>query len=415
MSTLACPDSARRRAALALSFALALTACGGGGDDAAETPAPPPTETPAPPPAETPAPAPVQGAGELLSGQFVNTFSAAEVAAALGDSESKVHTGVTPRYAVSSYKLTYRTTDKDGAPVVASGLVSVPVKAAGAASPVLSYQHATTFHDAQAPSNKVEAVEPPLVLASVGYIVVSPDYVGFGAAKGLEHPYLTSAPTAAAVVDMLTAAQTWRRQNGVADNGQLFLAGYSEGGYATMAAHRAIHQAGGALKAQLQAAVPGAGPYDVQATLDAQVERVREYSSALAELFEPGHLSKAPEWVRKEVRRLLLKQMVPDDADVSYQPLFIDRYAADDMAGLAQYHSVHLGWAPSVPVYLFHGRGDKTVPYAASLSALTALRAAGASDVTLTDCTTPDYDHLDCVPEYFRFALERMAPLAHDL
>jgi fermentation-respiration switch protein FrsA (DUF1100 family) len=182
-----------------------------------------------------------------------------------------------------------------------------------------------------------------------------------------------------------------------------------------MAAHRAIQRAGGALAAQLQAAVPGAGPYDVQATLDAQVERVRGYSDTLAELFEPGHLSKAPEWVRNEVRRLLLRQMVPEDGDVRYQTLFLDRYAADDMAGLAEFHSVHLGWAPTAPVYLFHGRDDQTVPYAAGVSALNALRAAGASDVSLTDCTTTPSDHLDCVPEYFRFALQRMGRIARDL
>ena len=37
------------------------------------------------------------------------------------------------------------------------------------------------------------------------------------------------------VVDLLTAAATWREINGVADNGQLMLVGYSEGGYATLA------------------------------------------------------------------------------------------------------------------------------------------------------------------------------------
>jgi pimeloyl-ACP methyl ester carboxylesterase len=402
MSASAHPVPARWRlpALAALALALTLAACGGGSDDA-------PTEPTTPPP--------TQAAGTLLSSAPAGTIAPAAITAALTDPDSKVQTGVAPVYAVNNYKLTYVTTDKNGAPVTASGLVSVPAKAAGARSPVLSYQHATTFRDAQAPSNKVEPVEPPIVLASLGYIVVSADYVGFGASWGAEHPYLTSAPSAASVVDLLAAAQAWRQQNGVADNGQLFLAGYSEGGYTTMAAHRAIHRAGGALKAQLQAAVPGAGPYDVQATLDAQVERVRSYSDTLAELFEPGHLSKAPTWVRNEVRRLLLRQMVPEDGDVRYQTLFLDRYAADDMAGLAEFHSVHLGWAPTVPVYLFHGRGDQTVPYAAGVSALNALQAAGASDVSLTDCTTTPSDHLDCVPEYFRFALERMGRIARDL
>ena len=382
-----------------LLLAAALVACGGGDDDPATPEQPPENSAP----------------GALLSGSMVNTITPAQITQAFKDPESYIQGGIVPRYSVSSYRLNYVTTDKNGANVTASGLVSVPVKAAGARSPVLSYQHASTFRNNQAPSIKVEAVEPPLVLASLGYIVVSPDYVGFGASYGVEHPYLTSSPSSRAVIDMLSAAQTWRRQAGVADNGQLFLAGYSEGGYATMAAHRAIHQQGGELKTQLQAAVPGAGPYDVQETLDEQLDRVRKLFPPLALLIDPDHLSDASESVRNEVRRLLLRQMVPEDGDVRYQTLFMDRFLADDKAGIAAEHSVHLGWAPSVPVYLFHGRGDLTVPYSAAESARDTLRAAGAPDVTLTDCTTPKFGHLDCVPEYFRFAVDRMGRLAKDL
>lgn len=380
-------------------LAAALVACGGGDDDPATPEQPPENSAP----------------GALLSGSMVNTITPAQITQAFKDPESHIQSGIVPRYSVSSYRLNYVTTDKNGAKVTASGLVSVPVKTAGARSPVLSYQHASTFRNNQAPSIKVEAVEPPLVLASLGYIVVSPDYVGFGASYGVEHPYLTSSPSSRAVIDMLSAAQTWRRQAGVADNGQLFLAGYSEGGYATMAAHRAIHQQGGELKTQLQAAVPGAGPYDVQETLDEQLDRVRKLFHPLALLIDPDHLSDASESVRNEVRRLLLRQMVPEDGDVRYQTLFMDRFLADDKAGIAAEHSVHLGWAPSVPVYLFHGRGDLTVPYSAAESARDTLRAAGAPDVTLTDCTTPKFGHLDCVPEYFRFAVDRMGRLAKDL
>lgn len=387
---------------LVLFLALGLSGCGGAGGDSSS-----------PPPLVSVPVNPV-GAGQFKEVTPIQTLSLADIASALGTLGDQA-LQVKPRYGVAAYRMTYLTQDGYGQPITASALVVVPQKVTGASSPVLSYQHATTFRDDQAPGNKVEPVEPPIVLASLGYVVVSPDYVGFGAAKGLEHPYLTAAPSAAVVVDMLHAAQSWRQQNAVADNGQLFLAGYSEGGYVTLAAQRAIEQAGGTLRQQLQASVPGGGPYDVQATMDAQVEAVRERNSTLGKLFEPHRLSKAPEWVRQELRRLLLRQMIPDDADVRYQTLFLDRYMADDQAAIAAEHSVHLGWAPGVPVYLFHGRDDLTVPYAAATSALRTLQAAGARDISLTDCTTPDYGHLKCVPEYFRFAVERMGRLARDL
>lgn len=429
MPTILMPRRAASFAALLLAAALA--ACGGG-DDAAPTtdpapsapdttpvqpPAPPPVEPPAPPPAEPPIPPPVveSGPGALLAGAFVNTITASEIMQAFADPESKVDHGLAPRYDVSSYRIVYTSTDKNGAELAVSGLISVPVKAAGLPSPVLSYQHATTFYNNQAPSNKVEAVEPPIVLASLGYIVVSPDYVGFGASKGVQHPYLIAAPTARVVIDMLNAAQTWRWQNRVADNGQLFLAGYSEGGYATMAAHRAIELENGALKTRLQAAVPGAGPYDVLETLDEQLERVDDVAPWLSWALRPGSLKYVGGTVRDEIRRALLRQMVPEDGDVSYQTLFLDRYLADERALIQAEHDVHTGWTPTVPVHLFHGRGDLTVPYSAAESALSTLRATGATGVSLTDCTTPKFGHLDCVPEYFRFAVERMGWLARDL
>ena len=390
----------RATAAVAASLVLLLSACGGGDDNDGN-------DGDNPPSARHP--------GDLVAAQAINQISAADINAALTAPDSKVQGQVTPLYAVNSYRLTYITTDKDGVTTTASGLVSVPVKPPGARSPIISYQHATTFHENQAPSNKVEAVEPPLVLASLGYMVVAADYVGFGAAKGQVHPYLIAAPTANAVVNMLQATDTWRARSGVADNGQLFLAGYSEGGYATMAAHRAIQLANGALATRVKAAVPGAGPYDVVETLDAQLDRVGKLFPPLGAVLNPGHLSQLPESVRIEVRNLLMKQMVPEDGDVTYQTLFLDRYIADERDTLAREHSVHLGWAPTVPVYLFHGRLDLTVPYSASTSALSALRAAGARDVTLTDCTTGNLGHLDCVPEYFHFAVTRLGRIATDL
>ena len=363
-----CP--APRRPLLAtLTLSLMLAACGGGDDEdtPGPTPAPPPVNTPepapAPPPVNTPEPAPAPppvnapepapappapppvtepepepdiGPGSLTSSATVNTIKASEITEALHSPESKVREGIAPRYDVTSYRLTYMTTDKNGMPVKASGLVSVPIKTVVVASPVLSYQHATTFHDDQAPSRKVEAVEPPLVLASLGYIVVSPDYVGFGASKGVEHPYLTATPAARAVIDMLAAAQKWRLREGVADNGQLFLVGYSEGGYATIAAHRALQATNSSHLRQLVSSIPGAGPYHVGVTLDMQLQRVRDENVLIAGLISPGFLRYLGSKVRNEVRRLIMRLVVPDDADVTFQSTFLDNFLADDAAATAQ-------------------------------------------------------------------------------
>ena len=187
MFTLSTIRTASRRA-FALALIATLAACGGGGtDDSTDdgNPQPPP-----PPP-------PSVRAGQLQSAALLGSIPAADIAAALSDRESLVE-GVVPRYSVTAYRLEYLTSDADGNEVRASGLVSVPQKPAGATSPVLGYQHGTLFRDAEAPSNNAVASEVAVVLASLGYIVLAPDYVGFGASKGTPHPYLLAAPSAAA-------------------------------------------------------------------------------------------------------------------------------------------------------------------------------------------------------------------------
>jgi hypothetical protein len=387
--------------ALIAASLLLLPGCGGGGDGQDTASDIPPTEVE------------VTGPGELKQATLVSTLPAADIAAAVNSPDNKLPPA-TPLYAVTSYRLTYVTKDGQGRDTVASGLVSVPAKAAGAPSPVISYQHGSIFRDAQAPSNNVVASEPPLVMASLGYIVVAADYVGFGASRGAPHPYLLSAPTASAVVDLLTAARTWRRRNNVTDNGQLFLLGYSEGGYATMAAHRALQAGNSSHLAQLAGSFPGAGPYHLGVTLDALLERIRDENPLIGGLLSPGLLRYLGSDLRDEVRRLIMRLLIPDDADVSYQSTFLDNYLADDTVAIERDSNVH-DWAPSRPVSMYHGRDDETVAYAASDHTLQTMQTRGANTVTLTDCTATPSGHLDCVRPYFTFIQGQLAALARDL
>ncbi len=352
--------------------------------------------------------------GTLQAATLLGTIAQADISAAVADKESLVQ-GLQPRYAVTSYRLEYLTIGAQGQAVRASGLVSVPVKPAGAKSPLLSYQHGTIFRDAETPSNNAVASEVAVVMASLGYIVLAPDYVGYGVSKGTPHPYLQSAPMAASVVDFLTAAKTWRSQEGVVDNQQLFLTGYSEGGYATMAAHRALQMNNSVHLQQLRAAVPGAGPYNVQVTLDSLINIVRKENSLVGALINPGFLRYLGGSAQREVRRALLRELLPDDADTVIDPLFLDNFLADNVAATARISNVH-DWRPQAPVYLYHGRDDRTVPYASSTSTLAAMQAQGAGElVSLTDCPATPSSHIGCVAPFIGFMLGKLAPIAQDL
>ena len=101
--------------------------------------------------------------------------------------------------------------------------------------------------------------------------------------------------------------------------------------------------------------VVGAGPYDVQATLDGLVDLMHKEQPILAALVGSGFLRFLGSSVRREIRRALLRELLPDDADVVYDTHFLDSFLADDKRAIAQDNSV-FDWRPQVPVTLFHGR-----------------------------------------------------------
>ena len=322
---------------------------------------------------------------------------------------------VTPRYTVQTYRLTYRTVDAQGATLTASALVAVPQKPNSSLSPVLAFQHGTITRDAEAPSNAADPGSTPVALAALGYIVLAADYVGYGSSKGTPHPYLLATPTAAAVNDLLTAARYWRQTVGLRDNQQLFLAGYSEGGYASLAAQRALQAGNSPLRAQVVRVVPGGGPYNVGTTLDAQLQVVRQVNPLLGALISPGLLRLLSEGDRTNVRNALLEQLLGSGTDVSFAPNTIDAFLADDRAGIEGRSNV-VGWLPEVPIHFFHGRNDTTVAYKVAVETVADMQTRGAGTrVSLTDCAAVPSGHLDCVPGYWQFLISELGAVARDL
>ncbi len=386
-----------------LICALYLSGCGGGsGNDAPPVVAPEPTVVN------------VIGPGQFKEAVPLKTMTPAEITAAMdlaGDSAFRA----VPQYAVQAYRLTYLTLDGQGQEILASALVALPQKPANSLSPVFSYQHGTLTKEAEAPSNLADLASPEMVLASLGYIVLSADYVGYGVSKGASHPYLLSAPSASAVIDLLTAAKYWRQTQHVPDNKQLFLAGYSEGGYVTMATQRALQAGASTHRREVVSVAPGAGPHDVGLTLDEELKLVRDANPLIGALLNPGFLRFLSDTDRHNVRDQLLRLALGGDSDVTFMPTVIDNYFADDRSAIEILSNVN-DWRPEVPVNFFHGRDDRTVSYLNASSTLQAMRGRGAGNlVSLTDCNAQPAGHAECVLPYWRFILDTFAKVAKDL
>ena len=133
-----CRSSSRWLGALLAGVCL-LSACGGGGDAS-----PVPGDGTARALAGTPtASGPVVLAegntpGTLRSAVPLGRVTVQQVVAAIAEARVPA---IAPVYDVDTFRLTYVTRDSRMQPIVASGLLAVPRKGAGAASPVISYQH----------------------------------------------------------------------------------------------------------------------------------------------------------------------------------------------------------------------------------------------------------------------------------
>ncbi len=362
-----------------LVFSLSLFSCGGGGSDQVQNPLVPPTDE-------------NRGGFQSIGSRVVNSIESIQEAI-----NSVGGQNITAQYAVNTYKLEYMTLDSANALIKVSGLIAIPEKSTP--SPIVSYQHATTFTNESAPSFQLTANKESIeiALASLGYIVFSSDYVGFGSSFGRDHPYLQRLPSAYAVNDMFKAAKTWIDFSDIKTNGQLFMTGYSQGGYVTMTALQELQnnpQDG----LQPVTAVMGGGPYNLSLALNELVEIKLGISLPRIDI---------PDFLVDPVINIIEETFIPDDADVGFESDFLEHFLTDD-----RQDDVH-NWQPLVPIKLFHGDDDETVPIISAESTLNTMLNLGA-DIELIRCTEVPSSHSNCVLPFINFVVDHFESLRSD-
>jgi pimeloyl-ACP methyl ester carboxylesterase len=287
---------------------------------------------------------------------------------------------------------------------------------------VLAYHHGTLFpaDEGYAPSHdhpdNFETWFTAAVLAASGRVVCAPDYLGYGASAHLEHPYEHAESQAIVVVDALRATLELMDALGVGSTGELFLAGYSEGGAAALATHRALEVSlSPPLVPSLTVALAGAYPKTAfadsllgssqpQPSLRPAVWTIRTYDRQhgldrpLVDYFlEP--------WASALASDPFVP--VPQVPTQLFQPTFVagvlDRSDAEFSAALAA-NDTH-EWAPIAPVLLVHGTDDVVVPFFLSVIAHGRMTALGGNvELEALD----GLDHVESERELARIILERV-------
>jgi len=171
-------------------------------------------------------------------------------------------------YAVQVYRITYKTHFKNEE-ITASGLVCVPL--AEQEFPVISFQNGTNTLHENAPTEDPVDFNYMLLeaMASNGYIILIPDYIGFGASDNQVHPYFQKESTTDAVIDMIHASLELLDYSTMLakSNGNLYLMGYSQGGWATLCTMDALERTN-QTGLTLSGVSCGAGAYDLMTMSD---------------------------------------------------------------------------------------------------------------------------------------------------
>jgi pimeloyl-ACP methyl ester carboxylesterase len=164
--------------------------------------------------------------------------------------------------------INYLTPGAKGESSNASGVLLMPTGAdCTAAAPLVAYAKGTDVQRNRTLANPTDTETGLLaaMYAGQGYAVVATDYLGFARSSYSFHPYLHADSEASSVVDAIRAARNALPTVGGSFSGKVMLTGYSQGGHASMAAHRAIEKSLGN-EINVVAGAHLAGPYNLSGT-----------------------------------------------------------------------------------------------------------------------------------------------------
>ncbi len=302
-------------------------------------------------------------------------------------------------YDVEFFRMIYKTTFK-GKEIQVSGLVGVPKNTPNTPS-LLSAQHGTMFKFTDAPSNFPNSFTGFELFGSAGFVAMLPDFIGYGVSQNIPHPYFIQEYSGLTVVDMINATKYFLQIQNTAITNRLFLVGYSEGGYVSMAAQKEI-ETNPSHQLTLTAAAEGAGAYDLTVML-AKIAASTTYSepSLLAlllrsydstynwnrpysDFFKEPYASTIPALLNGSNDRTTIDAALTPNLAALFKPEFyasLSNPAKETELKQRLASNSFLTWVPKSPTRLYHGTADSTVFFETSAVTYARFQAAGATNV----------------------------------
>jgi hypothetical protein len=322
-------------------------------------------------------------------------------------------------YNVGIHKLIFKTLNYDSTPTFASGLALIPTNVDYCKIPMVSYQHGTVVRKTDVPSRWVGTEKLiSLVLASNGMISIMPDYHGMGDGPGL-HPYQNARTEAFSVVDMIRATKEVCDTLNIGYGDQLFLFGYSQGGHATMAAHRMIQEQ---LSSEMHvtASAPMSGAYDMSGVQTDLLLAEKPYSdpyylpylifgnnpiynlfSNPADVFKQPYATTLPPLMNGLSSVNAINNAMNDTVKKIFRDDVLDSFSQNQNHFFRVFlrdNDVYQ-WVPTSPMLMYFCTLDEKVPFQNTYQALAYFKQNGALNVDTinsgallhTDCAQPSF------------------------
>ncbi len=313
--------------------------------------------------------------------------------------------------AVRLYRVSYASVipERGNKPIAATGLLAIPDTAA-TSFPLLSYQHGTVYGKQEVPSFPEQSPETQLMLAQFagqGTIVIGADYFGMGT-SGEPEGYMVKASHQQATADMLAASRAVLDHLKLTTT-KLLLAGWSQGGFVTMAMLEKLEYDG----VPVTAAATASAPLDVGIALNGFLSFPRKNDAAwVTSLFILSSFSFENYYGVPGLARSLINDDVYDIARKAYQrqpynaadvptdlhklirPAYFDpQFFADSAYGrlIAATHAYR--WVIRTPVRNYYGESDEAISIGLGQLGMTYQRAMGAGNTRVEAISTGPTTH----------------------
>lgn len=313
--------------------------------------------------------------------------------------------------AVKLYRVTYPSLipERGNRPTVATGLIAIP-DLPGASFPLVSYQHGTVYGKQEVPSFIAQSPETALMVAQFagqGYVVIGADYFGLGLSTEPEG-YMVKASHQQATADMLAASRQVLAALKI-DTPKLYLAGWSQGGFVTMALLEKLEAEG----VKVDAAATASAPVDIYVALSGFLDFPRPNDASwVTSLFILSSFSFENYYGAPGLARALLTDetyeiarkayarepydpaAIPTDLKKLIRPAYFDpQFFAESAYGRLVKATTAYRWVIQSPVRNYYGEADEVITPGLGQLAQTYQRAMGTGNPAVEAVSTGKTTH----------------------